>query len=156
MLGLKLIHVGKKGHREQTISKTWKIPRACIYGMGKLGGTNDYVKTSSIYTSTKHHKNYIHGSRPFRGFGHIYHITKCSFNRGPFNIGDPPETHLKPKSRKISFAYNLFHNHPTVLRFCTELDFARFEFNIGLEGISYIAQLSWFLGNHVISRRPGN
>ena len=36
------------------------------------------------------------------------------------NMGYPFETHLKPKSREISFARNLFLNFPIVLKFCIE------------------------------------
>ena len=36
------------------------------------------------------------------------------------NIGYPPETHLKTKSREISFAHNFRFNCPIVLKFCTE------------------------------------
>ena len=36
------------------------------------------------------------------------------------NIGYPSETHLKSKSRKISFVHILFINHPIVSIFCTE------------------------------------
>ena len=36
------------------------------------------------------------------------------------NIGYPSETHLKLKSREISFAYNLFRSDLIVLEFCTE------------------------------------
>ena len=36
------------------------------------------------------------------------------------NMGYPSETHLKPKSREISFAHNLLCGYPIVITFCTE------------------------------------
>ena len=38
----------------------------------------------------------------------------------PCNIRYPSETHLKPKSREISFAHNLFISYPNILKFCKE------------------------------------
>ena len=87
--------------------------------------------------------------------------------RGAVHIGYPSETHLKLKSRKISFANNIRFNRPILLKFCTEHgsitamlfeklqndwttgadvmnggDFARFEFKMSFGRISYIAQHS--------------
>ena len=79
--------------------------------------------------------------------------------------GYPSETHLKLKSREISFAHNLLFIYPIVFEFCTEhgsdtgvlcaifqndwapakqvidkRDFARFEFKMSFARIPYIAQ----------------
>ena len=35
------------------------------------------------------------------------------------NIDCPPETHLKPKSREISFVHNLFLGYPIILQSCS-------------------------------------
>ena len=37
-----------------------------------------------------------------------------------YNMGYPPETYLKLKSREISFPHNLFSSNPIVLKFSTE------------------------------------
>ena len=71
------------------------------------------------------------------------------------NIGYPSETHLKLKSREISFVHNTRFNCPIVLKFCTEhgnqndwkldmavmneRDFTRFEFKMRFGQISHIA-----------------
>ena len=36
------------------------------------------------------------------------------------DVGYPSETHLKPKSRGLSFAHNLILTYPIVLKFCGE------------------------------------
>ena len=79
------------------------------------------------------------------------------------NIGYPSETHLKLKSRDISFVHNIRFHCPIGLKFCTEhgsdtavlcakfqndrsteawvmdkRDFARFEFKMNFGRISYI------------------
>ena len=89
----------------------------------------------------------------------------------PYAISDiQPETHLKLKSREVSFACNLFSSYPIILKFCTEhgnitamlcakfqndcitetgviekRDFMIFEFKRSLRWISYIAQQPCFL-----------
>ena len=84
---------------------------------------------------------------------------------GLCNIGNPSETHLKPKSHKIFFAINLFSLYSIILEFCTEhgsdtavlcakfqnnwlnamdviveQDCARFEFKMNFGRIFHIAQ----------------
>ena len=87
-----------------------------------------------------------------------FHITAAVYN-----MGFPSERHLKLKSREVPFAHNSCW---IVLKFCseygsdtevlnakwtTETDvmderhFARFEFKMSFERISYIAQHSWTL-----------
>ena len=90
-------------------------------------------------------------------------------------IGYPSETHLKPKSREISLAHDLFLSYAIVLKFFTEhgsgaavfcatfgnewstevwiignRDFARFGFKMSFcfWWISYITQHPWFSQNH--------
>ena len=43
------------------------------------------------------------------------------------NIGYPSETHLKLKSREISFAHSLFIRYPIALEFCTAVLCAKFQ-----------------------------
>ena len=86
------------------------------------------------------------------------------------NIWYPPETHIKPKLREISFSHNLSIRYPIVLKFSTEhgsdtavlsakfhsdwipqmdvmdeRSFARFEYMMSFGRISYIAQHPWIL-----------
>ena len=88
---------------------------------------------------------------------------------GCCNVGYPPETHLKFKSRDISFDHNLLLSHQIVLKFCTEhgsitavlganfqndlaidiyvmdeRDFARFKLKMTFGRLSHIALSSWF------------
>ena len=70
-------------------------------------------------------------------------------------IGYPSETYLKPKSREISFAHNLFISNSAVLYaefqsdkttetgVMDEWDFVKFEFEMSFGRISYIAQHPW-------------
>ena len=82
--------------------------------------------------------------------------------RGAVQLRHPSETRLKPKYREISFVHHSFFSNPIVLKFCTEhgsdtavllqsdrttetdvtaeRDFARFEFKMSFERVSYIAQ----------------
>ena len=92
-------------------------------------------------------------------------------------IGYPSETHLKLKSRKISFSHNIHFSYPIILKFCRawqyhchalckifkmiqqlqntlmivhvvgNWDFARFEFKLIFGRISHIAQGPWLLAS---------
>ena len=93
------------------------------------------------------------------------------------NTGHPSETHLKLKSREISFFHNTRVNNPIILIFCTEhdsitavlrvkcqndwttetdvideQDFARFEFKMSFARISYITQHRGFDGLNLFAK----
>ena len=78
---------------------------------------------------------------------------------GLCNIGYQSETHMKPKSRKISFfVHVLFSSCPIVLNVTDERDVARFEFNMSFSrtDILYYTYCMSPIALHHYQRVAGN